>query len=74
MDKLKKIKKGKYLHFKGSFYLVIDFAIDSESLEEMVIYQSLEDNKKWVRPIKMFAEKVKFDGKMVPRFKYMGNK
>lgn len=74
MNELEEIKKGKYLHFKGNEYLVLGFATDSETLEEMVVYQSLGDKRKWVRPKKMFLEKVEYNGKIVPRFKYLGDK
>lgn len=72
-----KIKLGKYQHFKAEFmkYEVIGEAYHSETLEEMVVYKALYNNKlggvgtMFVRPKKMFLEKVKKDGKSVPRFK-----
>lgn len=48
-----------YKHFKGGIYKYIDTAINSETLEEMIIYLSLEDGKIWVRPSKMFFDEVK---------------
>ena len=48
-------KNRVYKHFKGDYYLVLDVVIDSETKEEMVLYQALyEDGKKYVRPLKMF--------------------
>lgn len=50
---------------------MIAFAKHSETLEDMVIYEALYDNprsKIWVRPLKMFFEKVEINGKKVPRF------
>ena len=32
------IEKGKYRHFKGNLYEVLDTAIHSETLEKMVVY------------------------------------
>jgi len=70
-------KPGKYLHFKGKKYRVLGTARHSETLEELVVYQALYESKEfgkdslWVRPKKMFLEKVVVDGKEVPRFKYL---
>lgn len=69
------IKKGKYQHYKGGLYRVIDIVKHSENLEDLVLYETLYDNprsKLWVRPLKMFVEKVEVNGKMLPRFKYLG--
>lgn len=67
-----KLKIGKYQHYKGNFYKVIGVAKHSETLEDLVVYETLYDNprsKLWVRPLKMFLEKVVVDGKEMPRFK-----
>lgn len=71
------VKPGRYQHYKGEFYEVICLAKHSETLEEMVVYRALYKNPKstfWVRPTKMFLEKVLVDGKLVPRFRKAGNK
>ena len=65
------MKLGKYQHYKGHYYRVIGIAKHSETLEEMVIYETLYDNpdgKLWVRPKKMFLEKVEVGGEKIPRF------
>lgn len=73
-----KIKLGKYQHYKGKFYQVIGIAHHSETLEELVVYKALYNSKKfgnnslWVRPKKMFLEKVEINGKKVTHFKYLG--
>lgn len=52
-----------YRHFKGGLYLVMDIAINSETMEEMVVYRALYgDNKLWVRPKDMFLEVVNRNG------------
>ena len=69
------MKLGRYRHFKGMEYNVIAIAKHSETLEDMVVYEALYDNnisKIWVRPLKMFLEKVEKDGKIVDRFSFIG--
>lgn len=69
------MRLGKYQHSKtGNFYRVLGVAKHSETLEELVIYECLYENprsKIWVRPKKMFLEKVELEGKLVPRFKFI---
>lgn len=63
------IKKGKYQHYKGSFYEVIDVAKHSENLEYMVIYRALYDDfGLWVRPLSMFIEEIESNGVSQKRF------
>ena len=53
------IKNRIYKHFKGDSYLVLDTVINSETNEEMVLYQALYGNGiKYVRPKDMFLSKV----------------
>jgi len=72
------VKPGKYLHFKGNYYEVIGIGRNSETLEEFVVCKALYSSKEfgnnalWIRPKKMFLEKVTVNGKKVPRFKYVG--
>lgn len=69
------MKLGIYRHYKGKNYKVIGLCHHSETLEEMVLYETLYENDighLWVRPKKMFEEKVEFQGKMVDRFEYIG--
>lgn len=63
------IKPGRYRHFKGNEYEVIGTARNSETLEETVVYRALYgDSGLWVRPAKMWNEKVEYNGKTVSRF------
>ncbi len=67
------VKIGKYRHFKGAEYKVLGVAKHSETLEELVVYQAFyEEQEIWVRPISMFYDDKEFDGKLVPRFEYIG--
>ncbi len=74
---MNKLKIGKYEHYKGKQYEVIGTAINSETLEKLVIYKALYDSKKfgknalWARPESMFFENINVDGRKIPRFKYV---
>lgn len=74
---MKTVKRGIYEHYKGKKYRVLGVARHSETLDELVVYQALYKSRDfgrnaiWVRPAKMFAEKVGINGKSVPRFKFL---
>lgn len=54
--------KSVYRHFKGNYYYVENIAKSSETQEEFVVYRALYDAEKlWVRPSKMFMEKIDID-------------
>jgi predicted esterase YcpF (UPF0227 family) len=58
-----------FRHFKGGLYRFVHTAFDSETQERMVVYQALYGEKAfWVRPEKMFFEKVTRDGRTFNRF------
>ena len=66
------IKLGKYRHFKGNEYQVIAIAKHSETLEELVVYRALYGaGEVWVRPAKMWNERVERNGQTVQRFTYI---
>ena len=51
--------KGIYRHFKGRYYIVEDIALDSETLEEVVVYRQLYgEHKLFVRKKEMFLSLV----------------
>ncbi len=67
------VKPGKYRHFKGNEYEVLFVAKHSETLEDLVVYRALYgEGGIWARPVSMWQETVKKDGKTVPRFAYLG--
>ena len=64
------LKPGRYRHYKGNDYQVIDVATHSEDESQLVVYRPLYgEGKLWVRPLDMFVEEVELsDGSKVPRF------
>jgi hypothetical protein len=67
------IQKGKYLHYKGQMYEVVDVAKHTETMEDMVVYRALYGEfGLWVRPLNMFLEDVEVDGKILKRFEFTG--
>lgn len=53
------VKQGqKYRHFKGNLYKVLYIGKDSETLMDVVIYESIVDGIIWVRDYDMFISKV----------------
>lgn len=66
---------GLYEHYKGLPYKVHGVVLHSETLEELVLYETLYENpsgKMWVRPKKMFLETVIINDVKQPRFRYTG--
>ena len=69
------MEKGRYRHYKGGEYEVIDFGIFEPTLEEVVIYKQLHDSDSypagtvWVRPQKVFEEEIGVEGKKMRRFR-----
>lgn len=62
---------GLYRHYKGNMYRVHQVVRHSETLEELVLYETLYENKAgkwWVRPLAMFLENVCVEGQEQPRF------
>ncbi len=67
------VPRGKYQHYKGQYYQLIDIAMHSETEEPQAIYRCLYgDYSLWVRPWPMFSETLEMGGKTIKRFAYMG--
>jgi hypothetical protein len=68
------LKPGRYRHYKGGEYQVLEIARHSETEEDMVVYRPLYgEGKLWVRPLHMFMESVEKDGETLPRFALIEN-
>ncbi len=52
----------RYKHFKGTEYVPLFFAKDSETLENLVIYQNPENYEIWARPEKMWDDVIDDNG------------
>lgn len=70
-EALAAIPAGRWRHYKGNEYEVIEIGRHSETLEPMVVYRALYgDGGLWVRPAEMWNEVV--DGKGTRRFEPAG--
>lgn len=68
------VEGGLYRHYKGMEYKVHCVVRHSETLDELVMYETLYENKlgkMWVRPKGMFLENVIIDGTEKPRFEFI---
>ena len=67
------LEPGIYQHFKGNRYEVIGVASHSETQEPLVVYRPLYgEGGLWVRPLAMFTETVEREGRVQPRFEWLG--
>jgi hypothetical protein len=63
------IPKGRYRHFKGQLYEVLEVARHSETEEWFVVYRQLYgDGGIWIRPLAMFCDILERNGRTVARF------
>ena len=66
------MQKGLYKHYKGNYYAVLYVGRDSETLEEVVVYQAQHgEHEVWVRPKKMFQQNVEIEHETVARFTFI---
>ena len=69
------MKIGVYKHSKtGNLYIVHFVAKHAETLEEMVVYEALYENKEskyWIRPMADFLKEVKINDKKIQRFVFV---
>jgi hypothetical protein len=71
---MNEIKLEIYRHYKGNVYRVLHIAKHSETLEDMVVYQDINNpNKIWVRPASMWNDDIIVNGEIVKRFQLLEN-
>lgn len=58
---------GRYRHYKGGEYVVLENAIHEATLEHLVVYGDAEGNV-WARAIGDWSATVEVDGHCVARF------
>ena len=67
------LKKGRYKHFKGKDYELIDTVTHSETGETLVLYRPLYgEGNLWVRPLENFCGTVLREGVEMSRFVWEG--
>lgn len=65
---------GVYEHYKGKKYKVLQVVRHSETLEQLVMYETLyecELGNYWVRPLEMFLGNLEYNGETVQRFRLL---
>ncbi|MGE6332848.1 DUF1653 domain-containing protein [Stenotrophomonas sp. NPDC077659] len=69
LSPLPHLAPGRYRHFKGGLYEVIDIVRSSETLQPQVLYRALYGERGlWIRPYAMFVEQVSGAHGPQPRF------
>ncbi len=68
---IQEVSKGKYRHFKGDEYEVLEVGTHTETSEHLVVYKAVS-GEVWIRPVAMFLETVTIDGETKPRFERIG--
>ena len=67
-NKEKRVKVGRYNHYKGNQYDVYCKAIDKFGNQFVLYRESFGNQSFWIRPLEMFVEYVELDGEEIPRF------
>lgn len=65
------IQLGRYQHYKGNYYTVLNTVTHSETEETLVLYKPENSDRLWVRPLTMFLEKIIVDGAEIDRFRFI---
>lgn len=65
--------KGIYRHYKGGIYLLVSVSLMEDTLDPVVTYRSLADERYWCRSLVSWDSHVIIDNKTVPRFEFLGD-
>lgn len=69
LEEVQPVRERYFRHFKGGLYRLWHIAKDSETQKRMAVYQALYGSYGyWVRPERMFFERITRDGHTFPRF------
>lgn len=69
---MSELKTGRYRHFKGREYRLLNLAKSSDKKQDLVVYQDLKDEKKiWVRTKEEFLSQVETKSGVQPRFEFI---
>ncbi|MGI6374360.1 MAG: nucleotide exchange factor GrpE [Patescibacteria group bacterium] len=69
---MSELKTGRYRHFKGREYRLLNLAKGSDQKQDLVVYQDLKDEKKiWVRTKEEFLSQVETKSGVQPRFEFI---
>lgn len=62
------VPPGLYRHYKGGLYQVLSSARHSETGEWFVVYRAVHGRQTWARPVEMFRESIRVEGRLTLRF------
>lgn len=71
---------GVYRHFKGEYCKVLTVGLDTDTLEELVVYIALcykpeKETRVWIRSLKEFmGTKEMEDGSVIKRFEFVSER
>jgi hypothetical protein len=65
--------EGYYKYYEGGIYKVISLIWDQDEKNKLMVIYENEKGETQTRPLQNFIDSVRLDGKIVPRFDYIGN-
>ena len=63
------VTQGKYIHYEGNTYEIVNIAMHIETLDDMIIYRALDNNEKlWACSLSHWNEIVEYKNRKIKRF------